>query len=215
MTTSSVKFAVWNFSHCSPFASRTPNTPQAITSWKVLHMDRRFTDTRRCRACAPKASADYKLTSKSDLACREIDKDIRTLFEPRIGDLELSGLYLEEGRINGAWELTSAVVLFLILLAVVSWKIHTGNWNTAFALGNYLVGMSVAYLTFSRLWGDYWHDALKTIRVRRYSYAPFRMFWLGSDFSHLCVLPYASPFRWGHSSLMGNWVWNDFPHPSK
>lgn len=80
-----------------------------------------------------------------------IGNALRHLHTPRIGDLAISGLYIEEGQINNSYRLVSATVVLLIGITVVSWRLHTGDWNTAFALGSFLVGMVAAVATLRRL----------------------------------------------------------------
>ena len=82
---------------------------------------------------------------------RRIGQDLRHLYRPRIGDLELSGLYVEEGHINNSCHLVSVTVILFIGITVVSWKLHTGDWNTAFALGSFLVGTVAAVATLRHL----------------------------------------------------------------
>ena len=73
-----------------------------------------------------------------------ISQGLRCLYRPGVGDLELSGLYIEEGHIKNSYRLIPATVVLFTGIAVVSWKLHTGDWNTAFALGSFLVGMVAA-----------------------------------------------------------------------
>lgn len=76
---------------------------------------------------------------------------LRHLHRPRVGDLELSGLYVEEGYINNSYRLVSATIVLFIGTTVVRWELHTGDWNTAFALGSFLVGMVTAIATLRHL----------------------------------------------------------------
>ena len=55
---------------------------------------------------------------------------------------------LRRGRSHKtAIALLPATVVLFTGTAVVSWKLHTGDWNTAFALGSFLVGMAAAVAT--------------------------------------------------------------------
>ena len=65
--------------------------------------------------------------------------------------LELSGLYVEEGHLNNYYRLVSATATLLTGTTVVSWELHTGDWNTAFALGSFLVGMIAAVAALRHL----------------------------------------------------------------
>ena len=76
-----------------------------------------------------------------------VSQGLRYFYRPCVGDLELSGLYVEEGHINNSYRLIPATVVLFTGTAVVSWKLHTGDWNTAFALGSFLVGMVAAVAT--------------------------------------------------------------------
>ncbi len=62
---------------------------------------------------------------------------------------ELSGLYIEERRMSAGYRPISAATIVLSGTAVVSWKIYTGDWNTAFALGSYLVGTVAIFAMLS------------------------------------------------------------------
>ena len=68
-----------------------------------------------------------------------------------MADLELSGLYVEEGHLDNNHRLVSATAILLTGTMVVSWELHTGDWNTAFALGSFLVGMVAAVATLRHL----------------------------------------------------------------
>jgi hypothetical protein len=50
---------------------------------------------------------------------------------------------------SAGYRLISAATIVLSGTAVVSWKIYTGDWNTAFALGSYLVGTVAIFAMLS------------------------------------------------------------------
>ena len=77
----------------------------------------------------------------SELKLLYTSQGLRYLHRPRVGDLELSGLYVEEGHMNNGSRLISTTVILFKWTSVVSWNLHTGDWNTAFALGSYQVRM--------------------------------------------------------------------------
>lgn len=53
--------------------------------------------------------------------------------------------------INNSYRLVSATIVLFIGTTVVRWELHTGDWNTAFALGSFLVGMVTVIATLRHL----------------------------------------------------------------